>query len=1345
MNRYQSLLSPARALSLLLLGLCLLMPLAGPAADIVINEVLASNTTNAPLAGFPDYTPDYVELYNTTSNDIDLAAGQWTLSRKKNPSILDPEAFYHFPSGTIIPADSYLLVFFDGESTMPGLHTTFLNGTNRITFSLARTGDEVKLFRNVNVPVDGVSFGPQVENLSIGRVPDFTGDFTLTVATPAGGTVPYTTNTPAPFVPAPAASSGFTLKINEWVAFSISGGKTNDDWVEIYNPATNVVLLSGLWVVDKDKEFAKPGNQLKPLSFIGPQAYLQLFADGKGSNPNSLDFSLSSSSGDELHIYASDRTALIDSVAFAALPTANASRGRVPDGGTTIIQLQNESPEESNFATIPEVAISEVLSHSDPPLEDAIELVNLTGSPQNIGHWWLSNSRDNAKKYRIPSGTTVPAYGFKVFYELQFNSSAAAQPFTLNSANGDECYLFKADSSGNLTGFRRGITVGPAANGVSFIRHVVTNHYETNIDLVASQALSFGTSVKATDPVNLLSTFRSGAGASNSGPLIGPVVINEIHYHPPPLEGGVDDIITEFIELYNSSESTVLLYDSTQYFADRNYSPAPDGSVLLAGQRYADGRTNVWRIRGEVNFEFPEGSSLEAGKFALVVNFDPSGASTNLFFQNFTNKFPALAGRIPAEVKLYGPYRGKLGNRAATVELRRPDVPQGPIHPDFRLVPYINVEEIDYRDGNAWPLTADGGGQSAQRTSAYEYGNNGAAWFGGSPTPGGFNSTSGAEPPSISRQPASLTLVAGRSATFSVSARGALLRYQWLTNGMALPNATNATLTLANITTNQGATFTVVITNLAGTVTSGPATLVVTAPINDSVRPTIIIASPSAGSTTNGIIFVTGKAADKAGITAVYYSVNGGEHLAATGSVTYAVWGTPSGVSLEPGTNTVSAYSVDQAGNNSLTNTRSYFLSVRTPLTIAVNGGGTVNGATTGQLLELGRSFALTATPAAGQVFSNWLVTTNLTLALESSSPALSFSLVSNTVVTVNFVPNPFTIAAGKYHGLFYDTNEVLHGSSGHFILTTTAGGGYSAALLTSGLKLSASGQLDLTGRATNIVARKGTNALTVTWSVALDGSDTVTGTVTETNAGWSAELTGDRAVFTKTNPCTLAGKYTLVLPGLPGDNFVPGGASYGTVSIDSNGVATLKGFLSDKTSASQKGQLSKNGEWPLYIPLYSNKGSLLSWIGFTNRLTDDFHGLLNWSKPAQPTAKYYKLGFATNENVGVGSRYTAPVGTNKILHITSGELFLSGGNLAQEYGNALNLGLSSKVTNLGSNKMTLTFTTASGLFKGSLTPTNAGAKAIAFNGTVLQKTTNAFGHFLGTNQSGTVSIQAAP
>ena len=72
--------------------------------------------------------------------------------------------------------------------------------------------------------------------------------------------------------------------------------------------------------------------------------------------------------------------------------------------------------------------MNEVLTHTDPPLEDAIELFNPTGAAADIGGWFLSNSKDNFKKFRIPDGVMVPAMSYAVFYETQFNSGA--MPFT---------------------------------------------------------------------------------------------------------------------------------------------------------------------------------------------------------------------------------------------------------------------------------------------------------------------------------------------------------------------------------------------------------------------------------------------------------------------------------------------------------------------------------------------------------------------------------------------------------------------------------------------------------------------------------------------------------------------------------------------------------------------------------------------------------------------------------------------------------------------------------------------------------------------------------------------------
>src|SRR5258708_4290718 len=86
--------------------------------------------------------------------------------------------------------------------------------------------------------------------------------------------------------------------------------------------------------------------------------------------------------------------------------------------------------------------------------------------------------------------------------------------------------------------------------------------------------------------------------------------------------------------------------------------------------------------------------------------------------------------------------------------------------------------------------------------------------------------------PSITAQPVSQTVTAGQTATFSVTASGtAPLRYQWQRNGGAIGNATSPTYTTpATSTSDNGAQFTVVVTNSAGSVTSTAASLTVTPP-----------------------------------------------------------------------------------------------------------------------------------------------------------------------------------------------------------------------------------------------------------------------------------------------------------------------------------------------------------------------------------------------------------------------------------------------------------------------------------------------------------------------------------
>jgi hypothetical protein len=86
-------------------------------------------------------------------------------------------------------------------------------------------------------------------------------------------------------------------------------------------------------------------------------------------------------------------------------------------------------------------------------------------------------------------------------------------------------------------------------------------------------------------------------------------------------------------------------------------------------------------------------------------------------------------------------------------------------------------------------------------------------------------------PPSILRQPVNQTALSGSNAAFRVEAAGTLpLSFQWRFNGSNLAWGTNPTLRLERVTTANAGTYSCVVSNVAGTVTSTDATLVLFAP-----------------------------------------------------------------------------------------------------------------------------------------------------------------------------------------------------------------------------------------------------------------------------------------------------------------------------------------------------------------------------------------------------------------------------------------------------------------------------------------------------------------------------------
>ncbi|MGB9334334.1 MAG: immunoglobulin domain-containing protein [Candidatus Acidiferrales bacterium] len=179
-------------------------------------------------------------------------------------------------------------------------------------------------------------------------------------------------------------------------------------------------------------------------------------------------------------------------------------------------------------------------------------------------------------------------------------------------------------------------------------------------------------------------------------------------------------------------------------------------------------------------------------------------------------------------------------------------------------------------------------------------------------TPSGTASLTVQSPPSITTQPASVTVTAGQTANFSVAAAGTSpLSYQWQKNGANISGATSSSYTTpATNTSDNGATFVVNVSNPAGSISSGAATLTVNA---DTTPPSASITSPISGSTVGGTISITATASDNIGVASVQLQVDGANSGSADTTSPYNF--SLDTTTLTNASHTLTAVATDTSGN----------------------------------------------------------------------------------------------------------------------------------------------------------------------------------------------------------------------------------------------------------------------------------------------------------------------------------------------------------------------------------------------------------------------------------------------
>jgi hypothetical protein len=240
----------------------------------------------------------------------------------------------------------------------------------------------------------------------------------------------------------------------------------------------------------------------------------------------------------------------------------------------------------------------------------------------------------------------------------------------------------------------------------------------------------------------------------------------------------------------------------------------------------------------------------------------------------------------------------------------------------------------------------------------------------------------------------------GTNVTFFLVVTGSPpMCYQWYFDETAIPNAITNTLVVSNLVYGSAGTYSVTINNVAGATNAAVSLNVVP----ETIPPTNQITAPTPGlQVSNTLYTVTGKAGDNVAVSNVWYQLNNGGWNPANTANRWTNWSAP--VTLMQGSNTVQAYAVDTSGNVSATNSVIFDFIPSATLTVSTNGLGSLSPNDNGALLQIGKTYSITATAGTGFVFSNWTGGTSLPLSVVTNKATVQFMMVTNLMLQANFL-----------------------------------------------------------------------------------------------------------------------------------------------------------------------------------------------------------------------------------------------------------------------------------------------------------------------------------------------------
>ena len=412
----------------------------GALTNLVLNEWLASS---------PPGSEDWIELFNRSSLPVALQGiflgTSNELFQLRSHSFIAPQGFVQ-------------------------LHADKNPGPDHLDFKLLAAGGVIALYDQTGLPVDRITYGPQTENVSQGRLPDG-GPNILTFP---GTASPNASN----YV---LAWSGPVL--NEVLAFNNSAVTNAEgraaEFAEVFNPAAEPFDLSGFTL---STDFAHPNQwAFPPGTVVGGNEYLVVWFDSDQPATTNAGALLNTGRGlrghgDALYLF-NPSAQVVDGFKFGfQIPGMSVGRR---DGQWRLLSAPTPGAPNTEPATLGNVSNLRINEWMAVPVEgdDWLELFNADASPVDISGIYLTDDPSvfGQTKFQVRALSFIAPHGF-ILWQADGNSGKGPEhlSFSLDSL-GETLRLYDTnfalidavDFSVQQTGISEGRLPDGSANLVS--------------------------------------------------------------------------------------------------------------------------------------------------------------------------------------------------------------------------------------------------------------------------------------------------------------------------------------------------------------------------------------------------------------------------------------------------------------------------------------------------------------------------------------------------------------------------------------------------------------------------------------------------------------------------------------------------------------------------------------------------------------------------------------------------------------------------------------------------------------------------------------------------------------